>query len=95
MSIVRCARCNRVLKDTDCIHSGYGRSCYKKVFGKSISKGKKIVKLRSYRPSNISFRYKETPPLYKDEENFKERGDLTDEQPENLGYSMHRLHFLK
>ncbi len=33
----RCNRCNRVLTNPDCIKAGYGKICYQKVVGTSMS----------------------------------------------------------
>ncbi|WP_206458665.1 DUF6011 domain-containing protein [Anaerovorax sp. IOR16] len=80
MSEVRCGRCNRVLKDISCIETGYGRSCYRKLFGKSISKKGKQPKIGKHQPLKpIKHKNEETPPLFMDEENFKDMEDKPDE----------------
>lgn len=38
----RCGRCNRVLKNPDCIELGFGKICYRKMTGKAFP-GKKSV----------------------------------------------------
>lgn len=36
MSVVRCGRCNRILKTVECVQMGFGRVCYRKAFGASF-----------------------------------------------------------
>lgn len=46
----RCGRCHRVLKSPECIGAGFGRECYKKVFGKTLSVRAPTSQRRSYAP---------------------------------------------
>lgn len=43
--VLKCKRCNRKLENEQSIKLGYGSTCYKKVFGKTI----KVKKLKDNR----------------------------------------------
>lgn len=63
MSLPRCRRCHRVLKDPESINIGFGRTRFEKIRGKDLSKSMiephsrsrvKVVKKRKINKDNMS-----------------------------------------
>ncbi len=68
--MARCQRCHRELKDIEAQKVGYGKVCYKKVFGKPFPTPKK-QRYPTFRfPKQKEIIEEELPPLF-DEKYFK------------------------
>ena len=64
--MARCRRCHRPLKTPECAEVGYGKVCFKKVYGKAFPAKEKKYRINIPSLKEQELEPQEIPPLFDD-----------------------------